>query len=61
MSISNGTTNTEGKTMRNIYFMLYIMGKARDAASRFLDRYGDTLAAISFGISFVMICAGWGD
>lgn len=47
--------------MRNIYLVLYLARKARDAASRFLDRYGDTLAAISFGISFVMICAGWGD
>jgi hypothetical protein len=47
--------------MRNIYLVLYLAGKARDAASRFLDRYGDTLAAISFGISLVMICAGWGD
>ncbi len=47
--------------MRNIYFVLYIAGKARDAFSRFFDRYGDTLAAISFGISFVLICAGWGN
>ena len=47
--------------MRNIYLVLYLAGKARDAASRFLDRYGDTLAAISFGVTFVLICAGWGD
>lgn len=46
--------------MRNIYFMLYIVGKTRDAAGRFFDKYGDELAAISFGISFVLICAGWG-
>lgn len=47
--------------MRNIYFMLYIVGKVRDTASRFFDKYGDTLAAISFGVTFVLICAGWGN
>ena len=44
-----------------IYLSLYMLGLARDAGDRFLDRYGDVLCAISFGITVILLCAGWGD